>query len=162
MPQTLSDRAAIILKTAAPAEKVRLTFAVADAWAAGEIADVGTTAAPDRPARPAKPDLVPPGQMPKRSTGIKGRIALLHAIAHIEFNAIDLGWDIVLRFVGEDMPRAFYDDWVRVARDEALGQSERRRIEQPSIHVAHRQIVAGVTGTSSPYPVNPVTSPLAS
>jgi uncharacterized ferritin-like protein (DUF455 family) len=56
--------------------------------------------------------------MPKRSTGPKGRIALVHALAHIEFNAIDLAWDLIARF-GADMPRAFLDDWVEIADEEA-------------------------------------------
>jgi len=58
--------------------------------------------------------------MPKRKPGgAAGRIAVIHAIAHIELNAIDLAWDIVARFTGEDMPRGFYGDWVQVAVDEA-------------------------------------------
>jgi uncharacterized ferritin-like protein (DUF455 family) len=48
-----------------------------------------------------------------------GRIALLHALAHIELNAVDLAWDIIARFSGEDLPRAFFDDWVCVAAEEA-------------------------------------------
>ena len=58
--------------------------------------------------------------MPRRSTGQKGRVALVHALAHIEFNAIDLAWDMVLRF-GPDLkdPR-FIFDWISVAQDEAL------------------------------------------
>ena len=57
--------------------------------------------------------------MPRRRNfgALGGRIALLHALAHIELNAIDLGWDIVARFPG--LPRAFYDDWVGVAAEEA-------------------------------------------
>ncbi len=46
-------------------------------------------------------------------------MALLHALAHIELNAIDLGWDIVARFAGEGLPQEFFDDWVRVAVEEA-------------------------------------------
>ncbi len=59
--------------------------------------------------------------MPRRSIGAapKGRIALLHALAHIELNAIDLAWDLIARFSGDRLPRAFYDDWVAVADDEA-------------------------------------------
>jgi uncharacterized ferritin-like protein (DUF455 family) len=48
-----------------------------------------------------------------------GRIALLHALAHIELNAIDLAWDILARFVDPALPREFYDDWVGVATEEA-------------------------------------------
>lgn len=59
--------------------------------------------------------------MPKRrGAGTReSRIALLHALAHIELNAIDLAWDIVARFASPDLPREFFDDWVGVADDEA-------------------------------------------
>ena len=55
----------------------------------------------------------------RRAGGLAGRIALLHALAHIELNAIDLAWDLIGRFTDEALPRAFYDDWVAVADDEA-------------------------------------------
>ncbi len=60
--------------------------------------------------------------MPKRSAGGNAakRSALLHALAHIELNAIDLAWDLIARFGKPDMPRAFFDDWVKVADEEAL------------------------------------------
>jgi uncharacterized ferritin-like protein (DUF455 family) len=48
------------------------------------------------------------------------RIALLHALAHIELNAVDLAWDLIARFVSPALPRAFYDDWTRVAGEEGL------------------------------------------
>jgi uncharacterized ferritin-like protein (DUF455 family) len=48
-----------------------------------------------------------------------GRVALIHALAHIELNAIDLGWDIIARFSGADLPRQFFDDWIGVAAEEA-------------------------------------------
>jgi len=59
--------------------------------------------------------------MPKRRNfgSSAGRLALLHALAHIELNAIDLAWDITARFAGADLPRKFYDDWVGVAAEEA-------------------------------------------
>ena len=65
--------------------------------------------------------LRPPREMPKRRAfgSRAGRIALLHSLAHIELNAIDLGWDIVARFAGEGVPREFLDDWVGVAAEEA-------------------------------------------
>jgi len=82
---------------------------------------VGNSVPEGRPARPAKPPLCRPGDLPKRSTGLgKRRTALIHAIAHIELNAIDLAWDAVARFSGLDLPGAFFDDWVQVAEDEAL------------------------------------------
>jgi uncharacterized ferritin-like protein (DUF455 family) len=77
---------------------------------------------PPRPQRPERPLLRPPKDVPKRRAfgSPAGRIALLHALAHIELNAIDLSWDIIARFAGGSLPRAFYDDWVRVASEEAL------------------------------------------
>jgi len=70
------------------------------------------------PGRPAKPDLVPPKQLPKRKLGSKeGLAALMHAIVHIEFNAINLALDALYRF--QQMPMAYYADWLRVATEEA-------------------------------------------
>ncbi|WP_047032374.1 ferritin-like domain-containing protein [Hoeflea sp. IMCC20628] len=76
--------------------------------------------APIRPGRPAKPDLVPPTQVARRSLHTPhGRIALLHAIAHIELNAVDLALDIVARFASAPMPQSFFDGWMQVAFEEA-------------------------------------------
>jgi uncharacterized ferritin-like protein (DUF455 family) len=70
------------------------------------------------PGRPARPVLVPHNQLPQRTlTTPEGRAALIHSVAHIELNAIDLALDIVWRYPG--MPEAFYLDWVRVAKEEA-------------------------------------------
>lgn len=70
------------------------------------------------PGRPERPLLVPPKQVPKRKLGSdEGRAAFLHAIAHIEFNAINLALDAALRFPG--LPARYYNDWVNVAKDEA-------------------------------------------
>ncbi|RPH40585.1 MAG: DUF455 family protein, partial [Burkholderiales bacterium] len=72
-----------------------------------------------RPGRPALPRLVHPRDVPQRGAGTAdGRAALLHAIAHIEFNAVDLALDAVWRFDG--LPHAWYLDWARVAAEEAL------------------------------------------
>ncbi len=71
------------------------------------------------PGRPDRPALVPPQSVPRRSmASVAGRAALIHALAHIEFNAINLALDMVWRFSG--MPPDFYRDWTRVAREEAL------------------------------------------
>lgn len=68
--------------------------------------------------RPDRPELVNPGQLRKRGLGsVAGQQALVHAVAHIEFNAINLGLDAALRFAG--MPDDFYRDWLSVAADEA-------------------------------------------
>lgn len=118
--KNLAEAAVAVLTTADPAAKLRLTRDIAAAWTTGAIAEVGLCPPPSRPARPERPQLLPPREMPKRSYGGDvGRIGLLHALAHIEFNAIDLAWDIIARFTAEDMPKAFFDDWVQVALDEA-------------------------------------------
>jgi uncharacterized ferritin-like protein (DUF455 family) len=71
------------------------------------------------PGRPARPRLVAPAQLARRSPFTReGRAALLHAVAHIELNAIDLALDAVWRFAA--MPEAYYRDWLRVASEEAL------------------------------------------
>jgi uncharacterized ferritin-like protein (DUF455 family) len=76
---------------------------------------------PDRPARPDTPELLPPNRMPKRGKAgsERSRIALLHALAHIEFGAIDLAFDIAGRF-GADFPPEFVGDWLSVGADEAM------------------------------------------
>jgi len=77
------------------------------------IADPG-----DLPGRPPRPVMVAPKDVPQRSLGsVEGRAALLHALAHIEFNAINLALDAIWRFAG--MPAQFYVDWLKVAKEEA-------------------------------------------
>ncbi|MDX1496717.1 MAG: ferritin-like domain-containing protein [Salinisphaeraceae bacterium] len=72
----------------------------------------------ENPGRPERPILVDPAKVPKRRLHTaEGRAALIHAVAHIEFNAINLALDAVWRFRG--MPVAFYNDWLSVASDEA-------------------------------------------
>jgi len=78
----------------------------------GEAVDVFS------PGRPGKPELVQAGKLPKRAMGsVEGRMIMMHAIAHIEFNAINLALDAVQRF--EEMPLDYYRDWIRVAEEEA-------------------------------------------
>jgi uncharacterized ferritin-like protein (DUF455 family) len=93
-----------------------------DAWHSGRISAIGTATPPDRPARPAKPVLLAPREMPKRGKAgsESGRIALLHALAHIEFNAVDLACDLIARFASPELPRPFFDDWATVAEEEAI------------------------------------------
>ena len=119
--KTLFAAARACLDAATPDDKPALTLAMADAFARGELA-IPTEASPPEPirmpGRPPRPRLVHPRDLPRRGFGSdEGRAAFIHAVAHIEFNAIDLAWDAVYRFRG--MPNAFYADWVSVARDEA-------------------------------------------
>ncbi len=89
-----------------------------DAWRAG-LLDPGDPGAPiDIPGRPSRPALLPPSDMPRRQlNGRDNHAALIHALAHIEFNAINLALDAVQRF--PDLPAAFHGDWLRVAAEEA-------------------------------------------
>ncbi len=113
-----------VLRTADAREKTSLSRRHAAAWfaarATGAPLPIGHASPPDRPARPDRPELLPPREVPRRRPGTKeGRVALLHAVAHIELNAVDLHWDIVARFTHVAMPLGFYDDWVKAADEES-------------------------------------------
>jgi len=104
-----------------PADKVALTLRAAELCAGGtcvlplDQAPLRTL----RPGRPVQPVLVHHTRLAPRKLGTPaGRAAFLHALAHIEFNAINLAWDAVYRFRG--LPERFYLDWSRVAGEEAL------------------------------------------
>jgi len=112
-------RAALL--TADPRAKCFATREVARAWRRGDVAWKFDVAMPDQPAWPDEPELLAPGQMPKRRKGgsERGRIALWHSLAHIEFVAIDLALDMAGRF-GAEMGEAFVGDFLAVAADEAM------------------------------------------
>jgi uncharacterized ferritin-like protein (DUF455 family) len=116
----LTEGAAAVLRTAEPMRKVAVSRAVSAAWSGGSL-PTGLAIAVARPARPDHPELRPPREMKKRRNfgSPNGRAALLHALAHIELNAIDLAWDIIARFASPDLPRGFFDDWLGVATEEA-------------------------------------------
>ncbi|WP_197075568.1 ferritin-like domain-containing protein [Sphingomonas sp. Ag1] len=118
---TIAAAARDVLNAADPATKVKAARQAARAWRAGRLTHSFDVAMPDAPARPEQPELLPPGRMPKRGKGgsERGRIALLHALAHIEFVAIDLAFDMAGRF-GAAFPREFVDDWIGVGADEAM------------------------------------------
>ncbi|MFA7586871.1 MAG: ferritin-like domain-containing protein [Novosphingobium sp.] len=118
---SVADAIRATLLTADPFAKVRATRALARGWRSGELAARFDTAMPERPARPATPELLPPGRMPKRGKGNseRGRFALWHALAHIEFVAIDLALDMAGRFGGE-MGHSSVSDFLAVAADEAM------------------------------------------
>ncbi|MDP1698314.1 MAG: ferritin-like domain-containing protein [Xanthomonadaceae bacterium] len=109
------------LLQAQPERKRVLTAATAQAFREGRLSLAGHDAPVqdvEHPGRPERPRLIAARKLPQRGLGsAEGRAAFVHAIAHIEFNAINLAWDAVYRFRG--MPDAFYADWVAVADDEA-------------------------------------------
>lgn len=118
--RNLFTRALACLEACDPAEKIAAIGALARDFAAGELSiDNADEPVPiGTPGRPPRPRLVAPRDLPQRGLGtVEGRLALIHAVAHIEFNAINLACDAVYRFRG--MPRDYYADWLGVAADEA-------------------------------------------
>jgi len=116
----LFDRAAACLQACEPGIKCQLTNATFEGLQSGELQLLASSEPePIRaPGRPTRPRLVPPRELPRRRLGTHaGRVSLLHALAHIEFNAINLAWDAIYRF--RHMPEQFYRDWARVAFEEA-------------------------------------------
>ncbi len=120
----LAEMAAQVLNTSDAHAKTALSRQHAATWFAaradGEKVEVGTASPPIQPARPDAPALLNPRDVPRRRPGTsEGRIAILHAVAHIELNAVDLHWDIIARFGHHPMPLGFYDDWVKSADEES-------------------------------------------
>ncbi|MEM6475032.1 MAG: ferritin-like domain-containing protein [Pseudomonadota bacterium] len=109
------------LLTGDPRAKCFATRSLVRRWRKGELAWEFDVSMPDQPAWPAQPQLLPPAQMPKRGKfgSERGRIALWHSLAHIEFVAIDLALDMAGRF-GAQMGEEFVDDFLYVAADEAM------------------------------------------
>ena len=118
---SIASAARAVLLTPDARAKAEAGRAAAAAWRAGELAMPEPLDLPDRPARPVEPPLLAPRGVRKRkiTEAPAGRIALLHALAHIELNAVDLAWDAVARFPEAGFPRAYVDDWVRVADEES-------------------------------------------
>ena len=120
----LAEMAEAVLRCAEGREKTALSRRFAAEWQAareaGETPEIGTANPPLHPARPAAPELLSPRDVPHRKPGSPaGRIALLHAVAHIELNAVDLHWDVIARYTHTPMPMGFYDDWVKAADEES-------------------------------------------
>ena len=118
---SLFDRVYNCLMMTQPAAKVSCAHKICDQWSSNELV-LDTEVTPVRvliPGRPEKPELANPREVPKRGFNSESaRIKLVHAITHIEFNAINLALDAVYRF--RDMPSQYYSDWLRVADEEAL------------------------------------------
>ncbi len=118
--ENLFDVAGACLRETDAVAKARRTARAAARWSEGglRLSGGGPVLPVDRVGRPPRPELVPPRRLHRRGLGrTEDHAAFIHALAHIEFNAINLAWDAVHRFRG--LPRAYYDDWVRVAREEA-------------------------------------------
>lgn len=120
----LANYAQRVLTTADPVEKVRLTQEAAAAWDREQLIGEWRTP-PIRPARPAEPLIVAPGDMPSvKECGAPSNVFHLHGLAHVELNAIDLCFDTMLRFADgtAEAPggiNSWYKDWISVAVDEA-------------------------------------------
>ena len=116
----LFEQALFCLMLVDPEEKVKETFSLQNNYLSSSLNinvnyNVSTLLVPGRP---DKPILVDPKEVPRRNiSSLKGRLSLVHAIAHIEFNAINLALDAVYRF--QDMPEQYYTDWCLVAAEEA-------------------------------------------
>ncbi len=129
---SLAEAAKAVVRADEPAEKMQLAKLAGESWRARRLSKGSRTrssAMPERPGRPQQPTLLAPRDMPKRSMkGERGRFALMHSLAHIELNAIDLTWDLIARFFDAPLPRSFLDDWVHVGLDEArhFGLLQRR------------------------------------
>jgi len=109
-----------ILMLNSPLDKVTQTNLVRQQWVDGllKVSPDLTINDSCHAGWPKKPELVEFNQLPKRTVGsIKGHASMMHSFAHIEFNAINIAWDAVYRFT--DMPDQYYDDWSRIAQEEA-------------------------------------------
>ncbi len=122
-PKSVAEATRAVLLAHEPRNKIKAARKAARAWRAGALDHLFDVEMPDRPARSLRPELLPASRMPKRGRAgsERARIAMLHALAHIEFGAIDIAFDVAGRF-GAAFPRRFIDDWfgVGVGADEAM------------------------------------------
>lgn len=122
-PSNLVDFGIKILQTKDPHEKAKLTQHAYKLWKSDKLTPTGKTI-PSPPQKPATLDslnYIQPGKTPKRGFGtLQNRISLIHSLCHIEAIAIDLSWDIIARFANLGLPKEYYEDWAKVANDEAM------------------------------------------
>uniref|UniRef100_A0A0D9UYA3 DUF455 domain-containing protein n=1 Tax=Leersia perrieri TaxID=77586 RepID=A0A0D9UYA3_9ORYZ len=117
---SLAEMGALVLSTADPLSKARLTHTAFSRWVAG--LPVGVAGAPDHPARPDKPIVVTQKEITThKQMGVPLNAYMLHMLAHVELNAIDLAWDTVVRFspLHDTLGDGFFADFARVADDES-------------------------------------------
>lgn len=116
----LHDRAYVALQERHSGQKCAQARGLAHDWGANRLT-LGSPSAVEavfEPGRPERPVLVSPRVVERRKVStVEGRAALIHSLAHIEFNAVNLALDAVYRFRG--LPRDYYGDWIRVAAEEA-------------------------------------------
>ena len=121
--KSLAEYSLEIVKERVPANKVVLARRLGSMWRAGEMSLGGLASDflyPDQPGRPDKPELLSLRDMPRRRTGSKkGLIALVHSLAHIELNAIDMAFDLLARFGNAPLPGDFFDGALKVGMEEA-------------------------------------------
>ncbi len=131
----LAGRAGGVLAGPDPSDKIRLSLALADDWRQGRVLAIGAARPSLHPARPARPEILPPGRMKRRGAGVgsSGKAVLLHALAHIELNAIDLAWDLVARALDTAPPLMAK---LRQAGDGAALAVMQRIFEDEIAHVA--------------------------
>lgn len=116
---SLAEYGQQVLHTSCPVTKACLSH---KAWREFSESNfpIGKSQAPDIPSRPAKPELVPARRIPKmKESDLPPSAYMLHNLAHVELNAIDLAWDTVVRFSDLEFPERFYADFARVADDES-------------------------------------------
>ncbi len=121
MPDHLFSNALACLKCQDIDSKLMQTAALRSAWSEERLTCASNVAPVERvlvPGRPSKPEMVSALKVERRKLSTpEGRAALIHSLAHIEFNAINLALDAVYRFQG--LPQDYYSDWLRVAAEEA-------------------------------------------
>ncbi|CAL0322575.1 unnamed protein product [Lupinus luteus] len=118
---TLAELGSIVLSTSDPLAKANLSHLAYSTWRRHNL-PVGETKPPSRPARPDKPLLVSPKEIPApKNSGLPLNAYMLHNLAHVELNAIDLAWDTVVRFspYSEILGEGFFADFAHVADDES-------------------------------------------
>ncbi|CAA6665821.1 unnamed protein product [Spirodela intermedia] len=117
---SLAGFAALVLRTSDPLEKARISHLAFGRWLGGDL-PVGEFRAPDRPARPMKPVLVSMRDVPApKNSGLPLNAYMIHNLAHVELNAVDLAWDTVVRFSPQRdvLGDQFFSDFAHVADEE--------------------------------------------